>query len=319
MGIEELENELNNLKAFAYDLDRQYAELTKRIDAVTNEIKKIKEAEKEEVVEIQEDPVVAVEENTEVVEAPVEEVVPVEENTEVVEAPVEEVAPVEENTEVVEVPVEETSAPLIPVVEVPTEEVAPVAENVEVPVEETSAPLIPIVEAPVEENTEVVNSDVVSTQPLEQTPLTPVGIELPSEDTPVEKPEEETKEDEHYLVNNEALVGINLPQIEKIDTSAPRAIMINEAQAIKLGKSIETQERLALGSENAPSEVVVEAASEQPTENTEVIPTESKEDLQNQINAMMEQLGQAKSEEEANDINNKISELNEKYKVLAKA
>ena len=47
MSIEKLENELKELKAYAYDLNSEYAKFTQRIDAVTEEIKNIKENGKE--------------------------------------------------------------------------------------------------------------------------------------------------------------------------------------------------------------------------------------------------------------------------------
>lgn len=47
MSIEELENELKELKAYAYDLNSEYAKFTQRIDAVTEEIKNLKENGKE--------------------------------------------------------------------------------------------------------------------------------------------------------------------------------------------------------------------------------------------------------------------------------
>lgn len=56
MSIEELENELKKLKAYAYDLNSEYAKFTQRIDAVTEEIKNIKENGKE--VEIKNEDIV---------------------------------------------------------------------------------------------------------------------------------------------------------------------------------------------------------------------------------------------------------------------
>lgn len=47
MSIEKLENELKELKAYAYDLNSEYAKFTQRIDAVTEEIKNLKENGKE--------------------------------------------------------------------------------------------------------------------------------------------------------------------------------------------------------------------------------------------------------------------------------
>lgn len=47
MSIKELENELKELKAYAYDLNSEYAKFTQRIDAVTEEIKNLKENGKE--------------------------------------------------------------------------------------------------------------------------------------------------------------------------------------------------------------------------------------------------------------------------------
>lgn len=56
MSIEELENELKKLKAYAYDLNSEYARFTQRIDAVTEEIKNLKENGKE--VEIKNEDIV---------------------------------------------------------------------------------------------------------------------------------------------------------------------------------------------------------------------------------------------------------------------
>lgn len=56
MSIEELENELKELKAYAYDLNSEYAKFTQRIEAVTEEIKNIKENGKE--VEIKNEDIV---------------------------------------------------------------------------------------------------------------------------------------------------------------------------------------------------------------------------------------------------------------------
>lgn len=56
MSIKELENELKELKAYAYDLNSEYAKFTQRIDAVTEEIKNIKENGKE--VEIKNEDIV---------------------------------------------------------------------------------------------------------------------------------------------------------------------------------------------------------------------------------------------------------------------
>ncbi len=47
MSIEKLENELKELKAYAYDLNSEYAKFTQRIDAVAEEIKNLKENGKE--------------------------------------------------------------------------------------------------------------------------------------------------------------------------------------------------------------------------------------------------------------------------------
>ena len=56
MSIEKLENELKELKAYAYDLNSEYAKFTQRIDAVTEEIKNKKENGKE--VEIKNEDIV---------------------------------------------------------------------------------------------------------------------------------------------------------------------------------------------------------------------------------------------------------------------
>ena len=156
-------------------------------------------------------------------------------------------------------------------------------------------PLIPVVEVN-EVNTEPVqevHEDVVNPQALEQTPLTPVGIEIPSAETNVE-----VKEESNEVYN-------------KVDSNAARAILINKSQSDKLKKSKDLNKSLVLGN---TSEVKEEVQVELPKTEEAAAPVipiqpENVDDKQKQLEAMVEQLGNAKTEEEANRINEEIAVL----------
>lgn len=164
---------VEELKAKAYDMEKLYEEYKQKMDAI------IKEAE-EKSNAIGETPKEEVEEESIQIPAPVvEDVQPVEEE---VVAPIQEETTTEEVAiENVEQPVEEVVAPVQE--EVTTEEVA--VENVEQPVQEESiaAPAAPIIEnseivIPQVENAEESVQDTISApQPLNETPLAPVGLE----------------------------------------------------------------------------------------------------------------------------------------------
>lgn len=146
MGIEELELELKNLKAFAYDLDGEYAKLKEKIDLVTEEINKLKETKQEEI------------KNEDVVELPTPEVSEVAGN-------------VENNDTVVEQTTEE-------VVQVPTTEAVieqtPETQEVVLPQVEQET----IVTTPLIVTEEVQQKEEgIGAQELDQTPLTPTNIE----------------------------------------------------------------------------------------------------------------------------------------------
>lgn len=274
MSIEELEARERDLKAEYYDIDERKNEIKEEINIIKN-VKKEKTSQIETTAE---------ESKEEVVETPVEEVTNEEVN--------------EESQEVVSDNVEQSqteATPLIPVVEnneantEPVQEV--VTENaIEAPIETT--PLIPVVETPTAE----VHEDVVNPQTLEQTPLVPAGIEIPSVETNVEV-KEEAKE-----------------VYSKVDSNVARAILINKSQSDKLKKSKELNKNLVLGDETeVKEETQVELPKVEEVAAAPVIPVQpenvSVDDKQKQLEAMVEQLGNAKTEEEANRINEEIAVL----------
>ena len=248
MGIEELEKELKELKAFAYDLNGEYVKLTQRIDEVTKEIKKLKENTKEEI-------------NQEVIQIPTPEV-----EEQVVS---EEAAQVSETEQEIS---EEVSTEVVQenVVAEPTV-VTPIVQNEEVQV------------APVqEENNEVVPGPQV----LDQSPLTPAGVEIPKEENQV---------------------------FMKVDSNEPRAIMITSFQSEKLKKSKDVNKSLVIdGVAVATEEQQVELPK---TDETAVVtPIVQQEKTQEQeMNEMMEQAQQLYAEgktAEAEQITAKILSKN---------
>lgn len=240
MNIEELEAREKDLKEEYFDIDERKAEIKEEINIIKN-IKKEKLGQKEETNE-----------NTMEESSVVEEVVE---------------TPVEANTleQVVE------STPLVPIVESNEnqEQQEETTENVVESQAEVVPPLIPTVEnseAQQEEKTE----DVINPQSLEQTPLTPVEIEIPTADN-VEIKEE----------NSEVYT--------KIDNNTPRAILTNISQSDKLRKSKELNKSIVLGSN---SEVKEETPVELPKveENVNVAPLVPEQKTSEQeINDMMEQ------------------------------
>ena len=273
---------VEELKAKAYDIDRQYAEWKKQMDALIKEAEeKVAsyggETKTEEVVE---------EVSTEVsVQEPV------------VQPEVSEVAPV---IPVEEVPqAEETQAPVVseePVVQPEVSEVAPVIPVEEVPqTEETQAPVVseePVVQPEPEvsipvvqpvETSEVVEQpkeEGIGEQELDQTPLTPAGIE---------------------------------------PTKYER-ISITGEQAAKLESSKEAQKAKVLAAMN--NTVVETPVVEQPVvANVTEVPApavESSEDLERQMQEMVNELATVTDEAKATELNMKIAELNEKRKQLVK-
>ncbi|MBR5370223.1 MAG: hypothetical protein IK137_02850 [Bacilli bacterium] len=214
MGIEELEKELKDLKAYAYDLNNEYAKFTARIDAVVEEIKKIKGNQQE--IEIKNDEVVQIPESEEVAEKNIEPQV-VSEETPVVEEVTEPQvvsmeAPVVEETAEPQVVSEET-----PVVEEVTE---PQIVSMDAPVvEEVTEPQVVVTEeAPVQQIIEQNNES----QALHQEPLIPAGIEIAAN---------EEKKNEIFI--NTDVAG-----------TTTKAIMISSAQAEKLRNSKDENKKL---------------------------------------------------------------------------
>lgn len=248
MGIEELEKELKELKAFAYDLNGEYVKLTQRIDEVTKEIKKLKENTKEEI-------------NQEVIQIPTPEV-----EEQVVS---EEAAQVSETEQEIS---EEVSTEVVQenVVAEPTV-VTPIVQNEEVQL------------APVQgENNEVVPGPQV----LDQSPLTPAGVEIPKEENQV---------------------------FMKVDSNEPRAIMITSFQSEKLKKSKDVNKSLVIdGVAVATEEQQVELPK---TDETAVVTpiVQQVKTQEQEMNEMMEQAQQLYAEgktAEAEQITAKILSKN---------
>ena len=249
MGIEELEKELKELKAFAYDLNGEYVKLTQRIDEVTKEIKKLKENPKEEI-------------NQEVIQIPTPEV-----EEQVVS---EEAAQVSETEQEIS---EEVSTEVVQenVVAEPTV-VTPIVQNEEVQV------------APVQgENTEVVPGPQV----LDQSPLTPAGVEIPKEENQV---------------------------FMKVDSNEPRAIMITSFQSEKLKKSKDVNKSLVIDGVAVATEEQQQVELPKTDEAAVVTPIVQQEKTQEQeMNEMMEQAQQLYAEgktAEAEQITAKILSKN---------
>ena len=286
MGIEELEKELRDLKAYAYDINNEYAKLKERIDAVTEEIKKMKEngtsLENTEVTVINEE-----------AEVPQETAVvtPVENSEEQVQETTEVIPQVNEVQETAVVTPTDNSEEQVQ----ETTEVIPQANDLEestvvTPVESSSeiqvdnAPLIKPIEVP-------------GTQPLAQEPLTPSVVETSN------------------IVEN---VVYN-----KMDSYDAKAISTSEKQIANLRASKEVQKGLALNQNEVAEQSgpVIEIPTGEKTGVTELNQTapvviESPEDLEKQMNDMMTELATTTDEVRANELNNKLAELNEKRKQL---
>ena len=136
----------------------------------------------------------------------------------------------------------------------------------------------------------------IAPQQLDQTPLTPVGVE-------------EEKSDVQYI---------------KTDLNASKAILVSETQGTKLRKTIEQQKNMVFNSIEEKTETIT--AEEKPAEaidsivdSAQVAPLESKEDIDKQLQAMLEQLRVTTDEDKAAELNSRISELSEKAKILQKA
>ena len=237
MGIVELENEIRDIKACAYDLNGEYAKLTQRIEAVVEEMKKLKETSKEETIQIP-----TPEENKE-------------------EVPSTEAA-------------QEIAAIVTPIVNNPSENVVEIPQN--------------------DGTKEVVQEAVPGPQELDQTPLSPVGIEITKD---------ETKQ-----------VFIK----QKGDPA--KAILITSVQSKKLKDSKEEQKAKTFGetieSENKP--IAEQAVVTTPiiSENT-VVPVDSKQALQQEIATMTAELAQTTDEATANKLHADLKELTKRYEVAS--
>ena len=236
MGIVELENEITDIKACAYDLNSEYAKLTQRIEAVVEEMKKLKETSKEETIQIP-----TPEENKE-------------------EVPSTEAA-------------QEITAIVTPIVNNPSEKVVKIPQN--------------------DDTKDVVQEAVPGPQELDQTPLSPVGIDITKDET---------------------------KQVFIKQTVDPaKAILITTVQSKKLKDSKEEQKAKTFGetieSENKP---IAEQAVVTPiiSENA-VAPVDSKQALQQEIATMTAELAQATDEATANKLHEDLKELTKRYEVAS--
>ena len=280
--VDKLENELKDLKAQAYDMDSAYAkykqEMEQKIAELSNKIAEVKGNTNETVVETSN------QQDTEMVENVVEQEPAVVENNPII-TPEEQqdaavITPIGDNPEV-------SSEPNVVGTEAPVQEVKeePVVENA------------PLIQPEVEE----VKEEIPGPQQLEQTPLTPVGVAIPTV--------EETTENK---------------VVTKIDSNniAPKAILINEEQDKKLRASKGLQESLVFENKEATVESpvveipTVEQAVVTPIVSESVpaqaVVAESKEEINKQLESMFEQLRTVTDETKANEINNQISVLTKK-------
>jgi hypothetical protein len=303
MSIEELEKELKDVKADAYDMSVNYNKLTQKISDIEKEIDNLKNNSKEEVKE-ETSVLPPVEEEKTSIELP-----QVEESKEEVKEDTSVLPPVEEEKTSIELPqveeskeeIKEDTSVLPPVEEKPTQTIV---QNEEV----SLAPLIPIEEnTSLETQTENKSEDIVSAAPTIQglAPLTPQGVEIPTV--------EEKKEEKN--------------QYTKTDTTAPKAILINAAQAVKLKKSKEQNKSIVFnsGSEQTVATVTPIANEETasvvtPIANGQVAPAspvENKEDINKQLESMIEQLKVTTDEQAAAKLNNDINVLSKKLSQAA--
>lgn len=181
------------------------------------------------------------------------------------------------------------SEPVVAVPENKNEE-----QNIQAPQENVLTPLIPV-----EEKTEV-TENVVDTQPVEQVSVESNNIEI--------------KENTDAIYN-------------RVDSNAPRAIIVNSFQGDKLRKSKDINKSIALGDKKEEQQIEIPKGEELSVE--PLIPTISIEgeklqepvtesnNIDKQLQDMIDQLKTTTDEAKAAELNNKISELS-KAKELTK-
>lgn len=240
MGIEELEKELKELKAYAYDLNSEYAKFTQRIDAIADEIKNIKENGKE----VEESNEVAVE-NEDVAIPQAEETSDV-----VVQIPEvekqEEAVEIEENNNSVSQDVDNTNEELNninlpttdPIENNETQEVGQAQNETQIqdPSKEIiSTPLIPTVEIPQAEvgTQEEVNNEnnIIITKVDNGAPKAIVTTAIQTEK--LKKSEEQ---------NSKLVLGSNEQQTVKSPEEEMKEMMDQAQQLYAAGKTLEAQQ-----------------------------------------------------------------------------
>ena len=280
MGIEELEEELKETKAEAYDLNGKYIKLIQRIDAVTDEIEKLKENSNQKTIQ-----------SEDVIQEPVQEevkaeVTPIQVENQISEEAVAIAETVNENSEV---PVEETTETAV---------VTPIAPQ-ENPVQETAEVVVP--QAPVEETTETaVVTPIEQPAPVQEnaeaatvTPIasTDVKIEIPGQslNQPPLAPSVEIQGNPETKTSNVVYT--------KTDTEIAKAILVTNGQMLKLRKSKGLNKALTFEENKAVSE--------------------SKEELNKQLETMYDELRTITNEEEAKEKNKEIAELTKRLELAA--
>ena len=266
MAIEELEQELKDLKAYAYDLNNEYAKFSARIDDMVEEIKKLKENEntiqQENSIEMPE--TVITQSNEVVNESESLDLGTVEESTEVITEPstvieetiIQNPEPVFETSPVIEESIVQNTEPVVeipPVIE-NTSEGIQAYDNVKLAESVISNPLI-------QPETEVKNEDVSGAQELNQVSSLP----------------------EENIVNTE-----NKKVIIKTDLNAPKAIMVNANQNVKLINSVDESTKSIFGEQQV---------NEKPR---------SKEEINEELEAIFEELRTTTEEKKAAELNDKI-------------
>lgn len=275
MSIEELEAREKDLKVEYYDIEARKMSIVQEI----NNIENIKEQKQNEVApqieetQYQEDSVA---------------IAPTVENEVTSEAPVQEETIVEETVlpQVEEAQYQENS-----------EAVTPIVENGESIQEEVTEPIFnaPLIQPEVE-----VQENIPGPQQLDQTPLTPAGMDIQNIQT--------------EPVNNKNFI--------KIDSNNSRAILMTSEQAQKSRASKDNQERMVMNNGDATelNSPVIEVPTVEQVTTTPIVNTspttevvsESKEDINKQLEDMFEQLRSTTDEAKANEINNQISVLTKK-------
>lgn len=273
--VDEIKKELDELKVEAYDMENAFAkykqEMSQKISELSDKISQLKENDKvEENVVTESTPVIEPEIQKDALES-----IPVSETTPVI-------APVIENPDVNVVPSIQSD-----VTEPVVSGTAPVVENITEP----AVVNLPLIQPEVEE----VKEEIPGPQVLDQTPLSPVGVEV--------QPVQDSSGDKKVFI--------------KTDSNSPKAILFSEEQSKKSRSSKDVQANLVFKTDEVKVETsnpVVEVPVAEQTGSSESI-----ESIEKQMADMMNELATTTDEVKANEINKNLAALNEKRMLLTKS